>query len=482
MIVRLINTWATFITSFNENYNLEQSFTNIIGGPISRNGHIDFTSAILNRKATADESLPKRIDFSHSSDDAPPMHVNDAWIGGGHGQPCCINVLSHGHKKTLKDLGAIYRDDDGSNFTLVEVINEDYLKFVSDNIGESVVKYAFKLEIVGKLTYVSDGDDTSTINIEQQTPRTYLLSALKYRNRKVVTYTNGVSKTLYDSGCECDYAEMWESYDIMNPATVAPALTKERPEGGYKHQPPLCDFGEPMISLDQKFIIQPDGSIIVDFKVKKLMDVCIDWCMGVMYQEKLDVYGGGIHRYLSKLKPFTTPEGTFDFTEPYPLRGGAYPNEIRPNREYWKYPDSPFDRVVDYFRDTNGEDKLCFTCGFLPVHDGLPSLRKNIMDEIALIYKSRKFYPFFASGNYTDNFHGVAYKKFFEPNNRSSVYAIPYDGKKYIYFDLFKENTLTYKTEKSVFPFEVEEGVNYQIKDGVITVSGSKGFATFIEE
>ena len=480
MIVRLVHGSATFITSFNDNYNFEQSFTNIDGGPIPRNGHIDFTTAVLRRKTT-DESIPAVINLSHSSDDAPPMHVNDAWIGGGHGQPCCVSILSHGHNKTLKDLGAIYADEEGTKFTLVEIINEDYLKFVSENIGESVVKYAFKLEIKGKLSYLSNGNDTSEIVIEEQKGKTYLLSALKYRNRKVISYTDGKAKTLSYGGCECDYAEIVECYDIMNPATVAPALTAERPEGGYKHQPPLCDFGEPMISLDQKFIIQPDGSIIVDFSVNRLMDVCIDWCMGVMYQEKFDIFGGGTYRYLSKLKPFTTPEGTFDFTSPYPLRGGAFPNEVRPNRESWKYPDSPYDRTVDYFRDKDGQDKMGFACGFLPVYDGIPSKRATILDEIALIYKSRKMYPFFASGNFTDKFRGVAYKKFFEPSNRSSVYAIPYDGKKYIYFDLFENNTLTYKTDNEVIPFEVEDGISYQIKDGVITVSGTKGFATFIE-
>jgi hypothetical protein len=56
-----------------------------------------------------------------------------------------------------------------------------------------------------------------------------------------------------------------------------------------------------------------------------------------------------------------------------------------------------------------------------------------------------------------------------------------YENKKYIYFDFFENNTLTYPVSGKVSLYE-SNGVEYQIKDGVITVNGSKGHATFIEE
>lgn len=480
MIVSRIREWVMFRSSFNEEYDIVHQFTNIIGAPISRNGQVDFLSSALTPKVGGD-SWNAPIILSSSSDEAPPCVINGAFIGGGHGQPCCVTIHSPMHNKTLKDLGAVYTDDDGVRFTIVEIENEDYVKVVSENIGESEVKYNFKLEIAGKLKFLSDGCDKSDIIIEEQFPRTYLSNALRHRRRQVVVYKDGKAKTLLNS-CECDYGEIQESYDIINPATIAPALTSERPDGGYKHLPMLSDFGKPMVSLDHKFIITPDGTIIVDFVIKKLMDVRLDNYMGVMYQEKRNVYGGGIHRVLCKVKPITTEEGTFDFSKPYPLRGAAFPNHIVPGREYWANPDSPFDRIVDYFRDIDGKDKLGFSCGYLPVYDGHPNIRKNIVDSLMLLYKTRKAYPYFISGDKVKTAHGVCYKKFFTPEQRSSVYSIPFEDKKYIYFDIFENTSLSFKTSGEISLFEKDGDLTYKIENGIITVSGNKGFAVFIEE
>ena len=203
--------------------------------------------------------------------------------------------------------------------------------------------------------------------------------------------------------------------------------------------------------------------------------------MGVMYQEKRNVYGGGIYRFLSKLKPFTTPEGTFDFSSPYPLRGGAYPESYSPTREDFLSTDNPFDRIVDYFRDLNGNDKLGFSCGYLPVYDGEPNIRKDLVKYAIHIYKTRKAYPNFATDIKVDEFHGVAYKKFFETENRSSVYAVDYQGKKYIYFDIFEKNSLSFETLGNASLFELDGDLTYKVENGKITVSGNKGHATFIE-
>ena len=55
------------------------------------------------------------------------------------------------------------------------------------------------------------------------------------------------------------------------------------------------------------------------------------------------------------------------------------------------------------------------------------------------------------------------------------------EGKKYIYFDIFDKAQLTYKSNGKATLFE-SDNVDCEIKDGVITVSGTKGHATVIEE
>ena len=280
-------------------------------------------------------------------------------------------------------------------------------------------------------------------------------------------------------GYECDYVELQESYSIINPATVAPALTKLRPEGGYVYEPNLCDYGEKMINLKQIFRVLPGGTIIVDFEVTKLQEVRSGGYMGVMYQELENAYGGGVYRTLPKIKPFVTPEGEFDFSSPLPLRG-PYPANFSPDRTYNENPDFPFDRMIDYYRDADGVDKMGFACGYLPVHDGEPSVRKQHLNKNIFLWYTRKAYPYFTSGCLS-HYRGVAYKRFFDTENRASVYTVEYDNKKYIYFDFFESNTLSYPVSGKVTPFEIKDA-EYKIENGNLTVSSNKGFAVFIEE
>ena len=466
MIISCVREWILFRANFDDKYDIVHQFTNHFGA-LERNSQIDFLSSALIEKDNTD-SWNAQIILNQSNDEAPPMVINGAFIGGGHGQPCCINVYAPLHGKSVKDVGAVYVDEEGTKFTLLRILNEDWLNLVSENIGESITQYKFKMPAVGKLSYLSDGNDTSTINIEKQIERAYLVRGIRHRQKKVVAIKDGISETLYLNSKECDYGEILESYDILNPATIASELTAKRPIGGYTYAPDLSNYGEPMVSLDQKFIILPDGTIKVDFSVKKLMDVVLNVCMGVMYQEKKDVFGGGIHRYLSNLKPLETSNGVFDFSTPIALRNGNYwPEWYTPNKNDWKDENKPFDKIVDYFRDADGKDKLAFACGYLPVYDGESEKRKNIVNGSILLYKTRKAYPYFASGNSSSSFRGVAYKKLFSPENRSSVYTIDHEENRYVYFDIFEKTTLSYNTDNPVTLLDVEDA-DYKIENGLI--------------
>ena len=56
-----------------------------------------------------------------------------------------------------------------------------------------------------------------------------------------------------------------------------------------------------------------------------------------------------------------------------------------------------------------------------------------------------------------------------------------FHDKKYIYFDFFESNSLTYPVSGKVTPFEIKDA-EYKIENGILTVTASKGFAVFIEE
>ena len=123
---------------------------------------------------------------------------------------------------------------------------------------------------------------------------------------------------------------------------------------------------------------------------------------------------------------------------------------------------------------------MAFVCGFLPVYDGEPEKRSKIVDRDIWIYHTRKVYPWFAN-TIDQPIKGVGYKKFFYPNENGCVYSLPFEGKTYIYFDIFNNCELCYEIKGNVKPLETF-GVEYSIENGKLIVKGNKGFATFIEE
>ena len=281
---------------------------------------------------------------------------------------------------------------------------------------------------------------------------------------------------------ECDYVELQEEYDIINPATVGPAIARLRPQGGYQKQPAFNEYGEPMCNVIWTYRVMPDGGILSYFTLKKLMDVQVQRFVGVMHQEKQDVYGGGIWRYLPKTLPFTCKEGTFDYSYPIPIsHKSPYPYGGAITKQYWANPASPCERAVDYFRDKDGRDKLAFATGFLPLFDGEPQIRKQHLVDTVVLKFTRKHYPTFMNGD-VPNLKGVGYKKYFVPQtDGASYYTVEAEGKTFIYADFFKQNTLRIPYKGSVSVLE-EQGVSYEIKDDEIVVQGEHGYVAFVAE
>jgi len=62
------------------------------------------------------------------------------------------------------------------------------------------------------------------------------------------------------------------------------------------------------------------------------------------------------------------------------------------------------------------------------------------------------------------------------------MYTIPAEGKTYIFMDFFTNATLTAPLEGNVRLYEKSEDITYEVKDGILSASGKKGYAVFICE
>lgn len=468
-----------FRTQFSEKYDLVQKFRGVQTA-LTYNSPFDFAEAGLIRRDKWD-CWHTDVPFAISTDEAAPCRVNKEQMGGNHGRNDAVLIRVENHGKTIADIGSLWKDESGTVFTLLRIVSDEHLMFISENVGPSEDNYKFVREISGSLSYLSDGENTSPIPPSDEQSVTYLAPAVRYMKKQVFAFKDGTKK-LVVTHIECDYAQILEEYEIINPATVAPALNAARPSGGFSRTPNLADFGKPMILYSMIYHILADGTVLCEFNYNKLTNVHFETCMGAMYQEKLDVYGGGIWRCLPKTLPFTAEEGNFDFSVPTSIAPGNFPKSFRVTKEYWENPELPPDRVVDYFRDNDEHDRLGFACGYLPVYDGKPEKRRENLTYSTNVYRTRKYYPIFMNGE-LDTVHGIMYKKYFTLNtDRASVYTIQLENKTYVYMDFFDNNVLNVPVKNNVTLFEKSPDVKYKVENGILTAESKHGYAVFTFE
>ena len=480
MKIGLANGFCVAVTPYNEKYDLIQKFRGLeMNGSKLYNQPVDFMESGLMQKNKWDY-WHIDIPFALNTDEAVPAFINGSFIGANHGHHGAVSAYAPAHGKTVADVGSLWIDEAGVAFTLMRVENENGLLFLSQNVGKSVERYAFVTRVTGKLAFVENGKNTADIVCERQGSAD-LRRAIRHSEKRVLASVNGEEKAVLGAK-ECEYAEIHEHYAIINPATVAEDLRNRRPANGYEAQPDLADFGKPMLDCRLIYRIENDGTVYTRFDYKKLMDVHFERWMGVMYQEKLDVYKGGSFRYFPKALPFTCEEGTFDFSVPTAICDKPFPRSKRLLRTDFCDEGAPCERAVEYFRDENGADKVAFACGYLPLYDGEPAIRdKNVQSEVSLKF-TRKHYPTFAEGD-VQNVKGIGYKKYFIPSkDKASYYKVGAEGKTYIYADIFETNTLQIPITGNVKRIEKQGDIEYTVQNGTLTVHGNKGFVSFIEE
>lgn len=472
-IQRSYSGFTIFITSFDNEKDLITKFRHTELIKSHSNRPVDFAEVGLLRCDEYDKWLPDTI-LSISTDEATPCLVNDDYIGANHGTPCAVKICSTGHNRGYSDIGTVWTDVDGTRFTLLRIDDEDYITLVSENIGKDECNYDFKRSVSGALV-----KDEAVITIESQRS-VYLSNALRIKKRCVIGVKNGVRINV-DEQCVCDYAEIIDNYEIINPVTVAPDLVMNRPAGGYQENPDLSLFGKPMIEHNMTYVILNDGTVLSDFDIKRKMNVHFQRWLGIMHQMKRNPFGGGIYRYLPKTKSFSTPEGTFDYSFPTSLSDN-HPQSFYLKKDAWVDEKSPPDRCIDYFRNPSGQDVVCFATGFLPIYDGVPSIRREKITNALYFYKTKKYYPTFADGN-IDETRGVGYKKYFIPQcDGASVYDVKYKDKRFIFADFFKTNEIRIAVGGQLELFESYGDLEYSVENDILCIKGTKGCMTLIDQ
>ncbi len=464
-------------TSFSQKYDLIQMFRGIKDYQFDSNSPVDFRGAGLQRKNSID-MWHFEIPLAITTDEAIPIWINGDFAGGNHGR-CCGNVVtSTSHGKDISDVASLWKDEEGTKWTLLRVLSENVLMFISENIGESEVDYAFKSEILGNLTYVSHGKHKEDIIIEKQSPNNQIQPSVKHTKKEIYSIKDGQRKREFFEAKDIDALEIVHEFDLINQATMPDALRKLRPKEGFKSNPYL-GVGKTMARGKVIYRIDDDGTILVDFDYQNLSCVDFSICMGIMYQEKCN-YGKGIYRYIPKQKPFEYNGVRYDFSVPCDTDMENYPHEFMSTPDTWENPNSPPDRQIDFIKDSSGKIIAGFAGGFLPVYEGEPSVRKNNINSAVLFYRTRKTYPRFKEGSRMKTARGVGYKKYFDVLGSVSEYRVTYGKTTYIYIDFFGEGQKELCEDVTIF--EKSDRVKVEKQGNKTIISGKKGYAVLIKE
>lgn len=483
-------------TAFDDQNDLVQKIKGITADSNDSNNPVDFITSGLVSKDSQSMTDIERV-LCNGVDEATPFKFNSSNIGANHGQSNGILATSPSHGKTYADIGSLWVDSAGVKWNLLKIVDENKLFFLSENIVTNVNKYYFKNSMSGVLKHVECAENTSDITVASA-----LVSQQVYpsnqKTQKTVYAILGGERYIVPDGARwgCDYVEIKEKYYVMNPVLIGETLRKNRPEGGYT-EPQNLAVGSPLVAYDMTYRILPDGTVFSIFDHEILEDVNFEWYGGQQCIARIDAFGGGVHRYIPKLKPFDFSGTIFDFRKPVNMNNITYPSgaSFQLTKDLWEKDTAP-DRQIEYFCDSTGNTVASFSGGFLPVLDGEPSKRVQNLNAAGFVYKSKKTYPYFVdsaafadTGTKNQHIRGVAYKKYNSvAYDDISYYAINYDGDVYLYIDCHKVCTGQISLfdvlgdVAAVTQLEKSDNVNIARNGDTLTVSmedGVYGYAVF---
>ena len=451
MKVKIVGERMYVRTHHNETYDLVQVFRvngDRVDDGLLKNENFDiYEAGLVLKTEESDTNFDKKL--ATGEDDIAPFKTNSSYIGANHGQAHAMLVKATAHGKTYADIGSRYKAS-GYYWNLLNVIDENSLLFVSDNSASTDGKYVFegahRLPKDTVMTYESHGVNTENITVVSTTGGQYIQPSDKKISVNMYAVSNGVKTPVTETnGIECDYFEVEEHYQIMNPSLVAQALRENRPEGGYTEPQDLA-IGTPMVDYNMTYKIMSDGTIFSIYDHVILDDISFDFYGGHQYKAKNNAFSGNVKRYIPKIKPFTVNDKYYDFTEPYNLTadtnflGGG---EKMVTSDLWENPNSMPDRTVEYFYDENDDLQASFVGGYLPILDAEPATKVTKSSRAIYIYKSKKSYPilvdklaFSETGTKNQHIRAVSYMKYNDVSDKDiSHYTINYDKDTYIYID-----------------------------------------------
>ena len=354
-----------------------------------------------------------------NGDDATPWHINGTYIGGNHGCTSVIEITVADDALSVRDIGSAWKDESGATFYLIDVPAPGLGRLLSENLA-TYPFWKFTAQLTGTtLTRVGDGPQLAV----SKSTLTQLWPCARLKEQKFLA--NGKTPLQADKVIECEFLDIIEEYDIINPASVLAEVIRHpgvRPNFTAAHL-------DGVINNKLVYRISPNASVVLSHQAVALQPFNLEF-MGFIQQAVLQKPAG--HRlryYIPKTAPFQLDGADYDFQAIQPFDEPPKA-ELRFSGEARGLPD----RFVQFLASDDSEktkNRLGFAFGYSPTN-GLtaldnPAWRRH---SAGFIYTSAKTYPF-ALDETTPHpvpagtrFDCVAYRQYFDPSRQDKATCV----------------------------------------------------------
>lgn len=371
--------------------------------------------------------------LSQPNDDACPFYFNGGYIGANHGYDRVRRLVLNKHGKTYADICSEWLDEADNKWYIIKIIDENNLWVLGEDLAENEF-YNCVPSIEGTtLTHSQGAVNTEEIK-DFEVINDQLTPIVCHENKKILL--NGFIEVSSGGTYSAKYIDIIEEYNIINPSSIVAYLQENMPTGGYTDNPAL-NVGSVVAKVKNIYRFLSDGTMLVITDFTNLIQINMGY-IGIIQNM---IPSEKILRYIPKAKSVTVGKNTYEFRIP---RDMALPmsDAVNLTSEYWEVPNSPPDRLIDFYKDVSGVSKIGFVVGYLPTEDNMASRNVN---NAWFLYTTKKSYPHFVDNSLQNplqagtTIRGMAYRKFYDipsdNSNRISMYTVPFEDRIYLYID-----------------------------------------------
>ena len=381
------------------------------------NRQINFVSTLLvNASAGMSmQELTVGTTIHGNGDDSTPWNINSTYIGANHGCSDARVVTIPEHGLTTADLGTLWTDEAGAQFCLLKIADKDRGWFLPPSTSQNAI-WHFNRKYTGS-TLKNQAGRTLThtkISMVQLTP------ACRIKTQQYLI--DGKTPLVEGEPSACDFFDIVEEYDIINPASIVQDMIDHPGEQRSFTAAHLAG----VIRNHITYRFHPNGAHVIHTKSTALQEFRIGYMgfiqSGKLYTGKFDTH----EYYIPKTLPFTQDDTAYDFRaiQDYRARPKS-PLRFRTASKNIEFPENLPERFFQFLGRKDG-DKTVREVGYglgYSLINGMtkPAIRAGGAGSSLMLYSSAKTYPTAIDSKAArtipagTKFDCIAYRQYFHP-------------------------------------------------------------------